>query len=314
MGSPCQIDLPRQERFGKGSASAANKIEVITALRILAGRNLGYETPDRIPKSFREFDRKDNYDELSEKGETLDQHRPELVKWCKGWHDVDPTPLFHVPDVVGTNFHSERRKYWSNLSYVDLSYADMRSMNLAGFNLIGSRLCGAELAHSNLAKATLEGADLNKCDLWDANLREARLTWVSCRAAELGRANLTDAWLLGAHLNGVDFYQTNLDGAFLIGADLTDVKTMAAVSARNANLWKATLVNAFIGDRDLFQKIRDEEKELSDGTLFDKQLLANLYVEREAAKVHLEGAFLCSADLSRAFFWNVDLDGADLPN
>jgi len=187
-------------------------------------------------------------------------------------------------------------------------------MNLAGFNLIGSRLCRAELAHSNLAKATLEGADLNKCDLWDANLREARLTWVSCRAAELGRANLTDAWLLGAHLNGVDFYQTNLDGAFLIGADLTDVKTMAAVSARNANLWKATLVNAFIGDRDLFQKIRDEEKELSDGTLFDKQLLANLYVEREAAKVHLEGAFLCSADLSRAFFWNVDLDGADLAN
>jgi len=122
---------------------------------------------------------------------------------------------------------------------LNLFEADLRKANLRFANLRGAYLLGVDLRGASLRNANLSDANLNIADLRGANLFQASLS-----SANLFRASLSSANLLLATLSSADLRKTDLRGAYLQGANLSNVRGVTMEQLEQAeDLEGATMPN-----------------------------------------------------------------------
>jgi uncharacterized protein YjbI with pentapeptide repeats len=308
---------PLSERPGRllqRASATANKIEVITALWALSGRNLKNEAVKYIPARFREMDRSDNFD--SDNGPTpgLESYREQLELRCTNWVGQDLQAMDDLGTPLGTDRPEQRVKKWIVLTYINFASVDIPNIELAGVNMAGCQFNSANLSSANFTKAILEDARFDEAELWNSALVEVDMARVYAPEADFGQCDLRGAWLKGADLVGSNFYHANLDGAFLMGADMTKLETMAGATARRANFWRAKLVNARIASEEDKQTLEKAQDRVNESPNDRSAALALVEAQQQAAldRINFEGAFFRHADLRGAYFWNVDLKDADL--
>ncbi|HYH55050.1 MAG TPA: pentapeptide repeat-containing protein, partial [Anseongella sp.] len=125
---------------------------------------------------------------------------------------------------------------------------DLRGANLRGANLDRTVLQESNLAYANLSHASLEDAVLAGSNEADAcSLAFATLTGADLSGADLSKANLSYTRLDGASLDRTMLVLTNLNGAYLTGADFSNVSGNAL---QGCSFEGACLVNSnFQGTR-----------------------------------------------------------------
>lgn len=141
----------------------------------------------------------------------------------------------------------------------------------------------------NLSFASLTGIDLREIDFRNTKLNYAYLCGSNLDGANLNGARLVRANLSKANLKNTSFIRAKLEYAILVGADFY-----------GANLFNASLRHADL-----------RKSELSFANLsasFDSAILTDATLMYSS----LQGAKLYGADLTRAFLYNTDFDGASI--
>lgn len=203
-----------------------------------------------------------------------------------------------IPFLEGINLEN------SNLSKANLTGLDLTNANLRGANLEDANLQRSNLRNADLENATLKGSDLRNTNLEEAHLKNTNLTNIKYH---LDILNLFTTYLQSTNKkeyfsqqtqqkkNYTDFYFKLLTSQMGIVEDICD-QNLNNITISYLNLTGYNFSGC----------------QLKGGKLINAQLyktnLSKIYFEN----VDLAGANLKFADLENATLKNVNLRGADL--
>ncbi|RYF84033.1 MAG: DUF2169 domain-containing protein [Comamonadaceae bacterium] len=244
----------------------------------------------------------------------------------------------------------------SNLSGARLAGAVLAHANLEGLIAIDAQLAQANLGGARMAGAVFDGADLRGAqlgpsDLGQTRLRRAQLSgarlegalwgaadWSELRAptqlfyrhdfkglvlagADLAQANFIECRIAGcdlraARLAGASFIRCEMDGVQLADAHLVGAVFDKSTRLRGADLRRARLGQANLGEVDLAGS--NLEGAVLDGANLGRAQMARCVLSGASAKgalmrrTQLAQAVLVGANLQDAVLQQADLRGADL--
>ena len=219
----------------------------------------------------------------------------------------------------------------AKLSELDLSGVDLNGFDFSNANLKDAKLCGAMLFGANLNGAILYGADLsdaaasttisdpsmpNKTTTLGANWTKVVLMNANLAHANFRGSSLCDVGLFHAHLPEADFTEGTFDKVYFNGADLTGAYLsrtrftrdceFSGATLRDANLFKAQLIEVTLHAVD-FTNAKMDEAILTGANLTIATLDKCTMKQAQLTRATLIGAHMTRTDLTKA-----NLHGANL--